>query len=72
MKTNIRSRKLARNVASKEAPARADASKPWIAAAVEAGRQVPQWMADLPTREEFERMMDLRERAFPQTRRTTH
>ena len=65
-------RKLQANIDSKEGPASPDATKPWIAAAINAGRSVPRWIADLPTEKEFTDMMKLRQNAFPSTRRVTH
>jgi len=44
-------------------------NKPWVAEAIKVGRQVPPWIAALSTRKEFEAMMDLREEAFPKTRK---
>jgi len=56
-------------VRAKEAPATADPRKPWIAEAQAAGRQVPVWIADRAvSREQFEQLLSLRERAFPATR----
>jgi hypothetical protein len=44
-------------------------AKPWIAEAQQAGRQVPAWIAErASTRDEFEQLLALRERAFPATR----
>ena len=46
-----------------------DSRKPWIAEAQAAGRTVPAWIAErAATRDEFERLLTLRERAFPATR----
>ena len=49
-----------------------DSRRPWIAQAQAAGRTVPSWIAERATsREEFERLLTLRERAFPATRPAT-
>ena len=58
--------KLNANVASKEAPASPNVAKPWVAAAIESGRSVPRWIADLPTEKEFKETM-----ALPSTHRVT-
>jgi hypothetical protein len=57
-------------VRAKEALATPDPRKPWIGAALAAGRRVPNWIgARATSREQFEQLMALRERAFPATRR---
>jgi hypothetical protein len=44
-------------------------NKPWIDEAIAAGRQVPTWIAErAATREQFEELLALRERAFPETK----
>jgi hypothetical protein len=58
-------------ITEKESPATANPAKPWVAEAIEAGRNVPRWIAELQTKKEFADMMDLRERAFPKTKRVT-
>lgn len=58
---------LPTNIAAKEAPAIADPSKPWIKEALDAGRNVPVWIAAQPTKKQFLQLMGLRERAFPKT-----
>jgi hypothetical protein len=41
----------------------------YVKEALAAGRQVPPWIIErAQSREEFERLMELRERAFPATR----
>ena len=65
-------KKLQANIDAKEAPASPDAKKPWVAAAINAGRSVPRWIANLPTEKEFTDTMKLRESAFPATRRVEH
>lgn len=56
------------NVEKKET-AVTTSSKPWVQSAIDSGRDVPKWIADLDTEKEFLAMMDLRERAFPSTKR---
>jgi hypothetical protein len=65
--------KTSRMTKAKPAPrpvnATPDPRKPWIAEAQQASRQVPAWIAErASTRDEFEQLLALRERAFPATR----
>ena len=52
-----------RNVAAKEKRV-TKSDKPWVANAVKDGRDVPAWIAALPTEKEFRAMMKLREACF--------